>query len=144
MALPSVLCKAPSYTAVLEWLCSPPFFPPMCLYFWCHVTKAWGVWFILFCKQALWRACSESYKFSKPWNTSLVWKTLHSDDWLILWLLISGTYCTVSSLKEVQLQLQEKTAFRLDLENAMRYKDYKAFGPLLWGNTLMLDLLTSE
>lgn len=65
------------------------FFSPVYVYFWYHVTKAWGKWFILFCKQTLWRTCSGSYRFSKLWNTSLIWKTLHSDDRLILWLLMS-------------------------------------------------------
>lgn len=73
-----------------------PFFPflsPMLLYFWYHVTKAWGMWFILFCKQIL-CSCSGNYKFSKPWNTFLIWKTLHSDDKLILWVFTSCSYCS--------------------------------------------------
>jgi len=78
---------------------------------------------------------------------SLIRKTLQSDNRFILWLLMSGSYLTISCLQQVQLQWQDKTGFRLDLGNAVGVKRLRNFWPHLmraaWRNTLLWDFLTS-
>lgn len=54
----------------------------------------------------------------------------HSDAGLFSGSLYQVLFA-VSSLKQVQLQQQDKTGFRLDPENAVRVQNHKSFDPLL-------------